>query len=232
MKSQHSTHENLQVLYEDNHLIAINKRCGDIVQGDQTGDIPLSEIVKKYIKDKYAKPGKVFLGVIHRLDRPTSGIVIFARTSKALTRMNALFKKRETEKTYWAIVKNRPPSEKGELTHWLKRNSRKNISTAFNDEVKDSKKAMLAYELINQSDRYFLIKIDLLTGRHHQIRVQLSAIGCPIKGDLKYGYSRNNLDGGIDLHARSLSFIHPIQKKQIKIIAPPPASALWDYFSK
>ena len=232
MKKLHSHSENLQVLYEDNHLIAINKRCGDLVQGDVTGDMPLSEIVKEYIKVKYKKPGKVFLGVIHRLDRPTSGVVIFARTSKALTRMNAIFKDHKAQKTYWAVVKKMPPQENATLVHWLKRNTGKNISTAFDTEIKDSKKAKLAYSLLNKSDRYFLLKVNLFTGRHHQIRAQLAKIGSPIKGDLKYGYSRSNADGGIDLHARSLCFMHPVTQKEIIINAPTPNTALWNYFSE
>lgn len=232
MKKLHSHSENLQVLYEDNHLIAVNKRCGDLVQGDATGDTPLSEIVKEYIKVKYNKPGKVFLGVIHRLDRPTSGVVIFARTSKALTRMNAVFKDHKAQKTYWAIVKNMPKSEKATLVHWLKRNTQKNMSTAFDAEVKESKKAILEYSLLNKSDRYFLLNVNLFTGRHHQIRAQLSKIGSPIKGDLKYGYPRSNVDGGIDLHARSLSFTHPVTQKEVMIVAPTPNNALWNYFSE
>ncbi|WP_340198787.1 RluA family pseudouridine synthase [Ascidiimonas sp. W6] len=230
MSGIHSNKSNLQVLYEDNHIIAINKRCGDIVQGDQTGDKPLSEIVKEYLKDKYAKPGNVYLGVVHRLDRPTSGIIIFARTSKALSRMNSLFKERKTQKTYWAIVKNAPPKTNDQLTHWLRRNPKKNMSTAFENETTNTKKAILEYEVIAQSDRYFLLSVHLYTGRHHQIRAQLAKIGCPIKGDLKYGFDRSNPNAGIDLHARSLSFIHPVQHKTVEIIAPPPNSSLWSYF--
>ncbi|XLS27607.1 RluA family pseudouridine synthase [Flavobacteriaceae bacterium M23B6Z8] len=227
------THKsNLQILYEDNHLIAINKRCGDIVQGDQTGDLPLSEIVKSYIKEKYSKEGNVYLGVIHRLDRPTSGVVIFARTSKALSRMNTLFKERQTEKSYWAIVKKTPEKRAGTLIHWLKRNQKKNVSTAFDKEVNDSKKAVLDYKIVSSSDRYTLLQVNLQTGRHHQIRVQLAKIGSPIKGDLKYGYSRSNPDAGIDLHSRSLSFMHPVKKELVKIVAPVPNTVLWQYFEK
>lgn len=229
--NKHTHISNIQILYEDNHLIAVNKRCGDLVQGDQTGDEPLSEIVKEYIKNKYHKPGNVYLGVIHRLDRPTSGVVVFARTSKALSRMNALFKERNTQKTYWAIVKNTPPNKKGQLTHWLKRDAKKNMSFAYDEVKKETKKAILDYEVIKQSDNYHLIEVNLQTGRHHQIRVQLAKIGCPIKGDLKYGFSRSNTNGGIDLHARSLSFQHPVKNEPVAIIAPAPKDPLWDYFS-
>ena len=203
-----STKDNLQILHEDNHIIVINKRVGDIVQGDKTGDRPLSEVVKEYIKDKYKKPGEVFLGVVHRLDRPTTGIVVFARTSKALTRLNELFRSRETHKTYWAVVKNAPPKEEDILVHYLKRNEKNNTSKAHLKEVPESKKASLTYKIIKKLDNYFVLEIDLHTGRHHQIRAQLSAIGCPIKGDLKYGFDRSNTDGGIHLHARKLNFIH------------------------
>ena len=223
-----SDDRNLQVLYEDNHLIAINKRPGDIVQGDKTGDVPLSEVVKAYIKKKYNKPGNVYLGVAHRLDRPTSGVVIFARTSKALTRLNKLFATKETSKTYWALVKNRPSEESGTLVHWLKKNPKQNKSYPHKKEISGSKRAILDYKLIKSLDRYFLLEIDLHTGRHHQIRAQLAAIGCPIKGDLKYGYDRSNPDGSIHLHARSLEFIHPVKKEPLAIVAPPPAGLLWD----
>lgn len=223
-----SNPENLQVLYEDNHLIAINKRPGDIVQGDKTGDMPLSEVVKLYIKKKYDKPGNVYLGVAHRLDRPTSGIVIFAKTSKALPRLNKLFAEKKTVKTYWAIVKNTPTSDRDTLVHWLKRNPKQNKSYAFNEEVAGSKNAILEYRLLQKLDNYFLLEIDLKTGRHHQIRAQLSAIGCPIKGDLKYGFDRSNKEASIHLHARSLSFIHPIKKELLALTAPPPKDPLWD----
>lgn len=223
-----SNAENLQILYEDNHLIVINKRPGDIVQGDKTGDLPLSEVVKQYIKKKYNKPGNVFLGVAHRLDRPTSGIVVFAKTSKSLSRLNKLFAEKEAKKSYWAVVKNRPANTHGTLIHWLRRNTKQNKSYANNKEVKDSKQAILEYRLIKELDRYFLLEIDLKTGRHHQIRSQLTAIGSPIKGDLKYGFDRSNKDGSIHLHARKLKFVHPVQKKELEIIAPAPNDPIWN----
>lgn len=223
-----STPGNLQVLYEDNHLIAINKRPGDIVQGDKTGDAPLSEVVKEYLKNKYNKPGNVYLGVAHRLDRPTSGIVVFAKTSKALPRLNKLFAEKDAKKTYWAVVKNAPEQPSGTLTHWMKRNTKQNKSYAHKNEVPDSKKAILDYRTLKKLDNYFLVEIDLKTGRHHQIRSQLSAIGCPIKGDLKYGFDRSNKDGSIHLHARSLSFVHPVKKETLKLIAPPPEEPIWN----
>lgn len=222
-----SDKNNLQVLFEDNHIIVVNKRVGDIVQGDKTGDKPLSEVVKEYIKDKYDKPGEVFLGVVHRLDRPTTGIVVFARTSKALTRLNELFKNRETQKTYWAIVKNRPEKESNTLIHYLKRNEKSNTSKAFAKEVPESKMAVLDYKIITQLTNYTVLEIGLHTGRHHQIRSQLSAIGSPIKGDLKYGADRSNPDGGICLHARKLVFTHPVAKTPLEITAPVPNEPLW-----
>jgi 23S rRNA pseudouridine1911/1915/1917 synthase len=222
-----STKNNLQVLHEDNHLIVINKRVGDIVQGDKTGDKALSEVVKEYIKDKYNKPGEVFLGVVHRLDRPTTGIVVFARTSKALTRMNELFSSRETQKTYWAVVKNKPSKNEDTLVHYIKRNEKNNTSKAHLKEVPDSKLARLDYKIIKELDNYFGLEILLYTGRHHQIRAQLSAIGSPIKGDLKYGFDRSNPDGGIHLHARKLVFIHPVSKVEIAIVAPTPDEVIW-----
>lgn len=222
-----SNKDNLDVLYEDNHIIVINKRVGDIVQGDKTGDKPLSDVVKEYIKDKYNKPGEVFLGVVHRLDRPTTGIVIFARTSKALTRLNDLFKNRETQKTYWAVVKNRPPKDADTLVHYLKRNEKSNTSKAHTKEVPDSKMASLDYTIINELNNYFALEINLHTGRHHQIRAQLSAIGSPIKGDLKYGFDRSNPDGGIHLHARKLVFTHPVSKERLEITAPVPEDVIW-----
>ncbi len=222
-----STKNNLQILHEDNHIIVINKRVGDIVQGDKTGDKPLSEIVKEYIKDKYNKPGEVFLGVVHRLDRPTTGIVVFAKTSKALSRLNELFSNRETQKTYWAVVKNQPPKSEDTLVHFLKRNEKNNTSKAHLKEIPDSKKAILDYKIIATLDNYFVLEINLQTGRHHQIRAQLSAIGCPIKGDLKYGFDRSNPDGGIHLHARKLVFIHPVSKETIELIAPTPSDTIW-----
>ncbi|NNG09633.1 MAG: RNA pseudouridine synthase [Arenibacter sp.] len=223
-----STTENLQVLYEDNHLIAINKRAGDIVQGDKTGDTPLSEVVKNYLKHKYNKPGNVYLGVAHRLDRPTTGIVVFAKTSKALPRLNKLFAEKDAKKTYWAVVKKMPQKEEDTLIHWLKRNPKQNKSYANIKEVPDSKKAILDYKLIKKLDRHVLLEINLKTGRHHQIRSQLSAIGCPIRGDLKYGADRSNKDGSIHLHARSLSFIHPVKKELLQLVAPPPTESVWN----
>ena len=220
--------DNLQILHEDNHIIVINKRVGDIVQGDKTGDKPLSEVVKEYIKEKYNKPGDVFLGVVHRLDRPTTGIVVFAKTSKALERLNTMFSTRETKKTYWAIVKNQPPKTEDTLTHFLKRNPKNNTSKAHLKEVPESKKAILDYKIIQKLDNYYVLEINLHTGRHHQIRAQLTAIGCPIKGDLKYGFDRSNQDGGIHLHARKLAFIHPVSKENIEIIAPTPNEVLWN----
>ena len=223
-----SNAENLQVIFEDNHLIAINKRVGDIVQGDKTGDTPLSEHVKAYIKRKYDKPGEVFLGVTHRLDRPTSGVVVFARTSKALARMNKLFAEKETKKIYWAMVKKAPEKKEGVLVQWLRRNHKQNKSYAFPSQVADSKRAELGYTVIRELDRYTLLEIELRTGRHHQIRVQLAAMGCPIKGDLKYGYDRSNPDGGIHLHARSLGFEHPVRKEWVQLLALPPDDILWN----
>lgn len=219
---------NLQILFEDNHLIVVNKRVGDIVQGDKTGDKPLSDVVKEYIKDKYNKPGEVFLGVVHRLDRPTTGIVVFARTSKALTRMNELFSNRETQKTYWCIVKNKPLKTEDKLVHYLKRNEKNNSSKAHLKEVPESKLASLDYKIIKELNNYFALEINLHTGRHHQIRAQLSAIASPIKGDLKYGFDRSNPDGGIHLHARKLVFIHPVSKENIIIIAPTPEDVIWN----
>ena len=224
----HSTPENLNVIYEDNHIIVINKRSGDIVQGDKTGDLPLSEIVKKYIATKYNKPGAVYLGVVHRLDRPTSGIVIFARTSKALSRLNKMFAERQTQKTYWALVKNAPPAEQGTLTHYLKRNPKQNKSYAHKNEVPDSKKAILDYRVIKKLKTFFLLEIDLHTGRHHQIRAQLTAIGCPIKGDLKYGFGRSNKGGSISLLSRMLTLTHPVKKEEMSFIADiPEGDAVW-----
>ena len=223
-----SNKSNLQILHEDNHLIVVNKRVGDIVQGDKTGDKPLSEIVKEYIKEKYNKPGEVFLGVVHRLDRPTTGIVAFARTSKALSRMNELFSNRETQKTYWAVVKNKPEKSNDKLVHYLKRNEKNNTSKAHLKEVPDSKLASLEYQIIKELTNYTALEIQLHTGRHHQIRAQLAAIGSPIKGDLKYGFERSNPDGGIHLHARKLSFIHPVSKEALTIVAPTPDDVIWN----
>ncbi len=215
------------MLYEDNHLIVVNKRVGDIVQGDKTGDKPLSDVIKEYLKEKYNKPGEVFLGVVHRLDRPTTGIVLFAKTSKALSRLNDLFKNRETQKTYWAVVKKKPPQKEATLVHYLKRNPKKNTSKAHLKEVPDSKKAILDYKIIKELNNYFVLEINLHTGRHHQIRSQLSAIGCPIKGDLKYGFDRSNIDGGIHLHARNLQLVHPVSKEIINITASVPEDIIW-----
>lgn len=217
----------MQVVYEDNHIIIVNKESGEIVQGDKTGDIPLSETVKAYIKEKYAKPGAVFLGVVHRLDRPVSGLVVFARTSKALSRLNDMFRNGEVHKTYWAIVQQRPEHEEGTLENWLIRNEKQNKSYAYQREVPNSKKAILKYRMIGQSERYYLLEVNLLTGRHHQIRCQLAAMGCPIKGDLKYGAKRSNPDGSISLLAHRVEFIHPVSKQHIVVESPIPEDNLW-----
>ena len=224
----HSTKNNLEVLFEDNHLLIVNKKSGDIVQGDKTGDKPLSEVVKEYIKEKYNKPGDVFLGVVHRLDRPTSGIIIFARTSKALERLNKMLRDRVISKTYWAIIKNNPKKVKDTLIHFLKKNPKNNKSTVFTKKTEGSKKAILHFTIKKKLDNYSLLEIDLETGRHHQIRAQLSFIGSPIKGDLKYGASRSNKDGSIHLHARTINFTHPVSKKTITIIAPVPNEVIWN----
>ena len=218
----------LIVLYEDNHLIAVKKNAGDIVQSDKTGDKTLAEEVKSYIKRKYKKPGEVFLGIIHRLDRPVGGVVVFARTSKALSRMNALFREKKMAKTYWAIVEEKPPFENGELVNWLKKNQEKNRSRAYDSEVKESKKAELTYRLLGRSRHYYYLEIQPKTGRHHQIRIQLAHLGCKIKGDVKYGAKRTNKDGSIHLFARSLSFTHPVKKEKIIIRANPPIDPLWN----
>lgn len=223
----------MTVLYEDNHLIAVNKSSSEIVQGDKTGDEPLSETIKKYIKEKYNKPGDVYLGVTHRLDRPVSGVVLFARTSKALTRLNEMFKTQQVKKTYWAIVKNKPANPEGRLEHYLVRNEKQNKSYAHDKMVPNAKKAALKYKLIGQSDTFYLLEIELKTGRHHQIRCQLAKMGCPIKGDLKYGFPRSNPNGGISLHARSVEFIHPVSKEQVSITAPVPEDEkLWEVIIK
>lgn len=222
-----SNKSNLQVLYEDNHVIVINKRAGDIVQGDKTGDKPLSDVVKEYLKDKYNKSGNVFLGVVHRLDRPTTGIVVFSKTSKALPRLNKLFSQKEVKKTYWAIVKNNLVKHNDTLTHWLKKNPKNNKSTAFDKEIPDSKKAILHYRAIKELDNYSLLEINLETGRHHQIRTQLSKIGSPIKGDLKYGFDRSNKDASISLHSRQIEFLHPVKKEMVSITAPLPNDTIW-----
>ncbi|ULC57966.1 RluA family pseudouridine synthase [Flaviramulus sp. BrNp1-15] len=223
-----SNKSNLQVLFEDNHIIIVNKRAGDIVQGDKTGDTPLSDVVKEYIKDKYNKPGNVYLGTVHRLDRPTTGLVIFSKTSKALPRLNKLFLSKEIKKTYWAIVKNEPPNTEDTLIHWLKKNPKNNKSYSHLKEVEGSKKAILHYKTLKQLDNYYLLEVSLETGRHHQIRSQLSSIGCPIKGDLKYGFDRSNKDASIHLHARQIEFIHPVKKEPVNIIAPLPKDPVWD----
>lgn len=218
----------LLVLYEDNHLIAVKKEPGSIVQSDKTGDETLAEEVKAYIKRKYKKPGDVFLGIIHRLDRPVGGVIVFARTSKALTRMNELFREKKISKTYWAIVEEKPPIEDGQLVNWLKKNQDKNRSRAYDIEVKDSKKAELTYRLMGRSKHYYYIEVHPKTGRHHQIRVQLAHLGCKIKGDVKYGAKRTNKDGSIHLFARSLSFIHPVKKEKLIIRSNPPMDPLWN----
>jgi 23S rRNA pseudouridine1911/1915/1917 synthase len=219
-----------RILYEDNHLIVVNKLPSEIVQGDKTGDTPLSEDLKIYLKEKYNKPGNVFVGVVHRLDRPTSGVVMFAKTSKALSRLTVMMREREVKKTYWAIVKNTPKFPQGTLTHYLVRNPVRNRSTAGFAPVPGAKQAIMDYKTIAKSKDYYLLEVDLKTGRHHQIRSQLSAINCPIKGDLKYGFPRSNPGASISLHARYLSFTHPVSKEEINITANPPTDPLWDYF--
>ena len=220
----------MTVLYEDNHIIIVNKTASEIVQGDKTGDVPLSETVKQYLKEKYQKPGNVFIGVTHRLDRPVSGLVVFAKTSKALSRLNEMFKNSEVRKTYWAVVKNAPREPEGELVHYLVRNEDQNKSYAYDTERPGSKRAVLHYRLIGRSQNYFLLEVDLKTGRHHQIRCQLAKMGCPIKGDLKYGFPRSNPDGSICLHARRVSFEHPVSHLRIEVEAPVPAGSLWNGF--
>jgi 23S rRNA pseudouridine1911/1915/1917 synthase len=223
-----STKENLQVLFEDNHIIIINKRAGDITQGDKTGDKPLSDVIKEYIKEKYNKPGEVFIGTVHRLDRPTSGIVIFARTSKALTRLNKMLRDKVIDKTYWALVKNAPIKATDTITNFLKKDTKKNKSFVYKKEIEGCKKAVLHYKILQKLENYCLLEIDLETGRHHQIRTQLSHIGSVIKGDLKYGASRSNKDGSISLHARKIKFTHPVSKEEIAITAPTPKDIIWD----
>ncbi len=220
----------MKVIYEDNHIIVVSKTASEIVQGDKTGDTPLSELVKHYLKEKYNKPGNVFIGVTHRLDRPVSGLVVFAKTSKALARLNEMFKNGDVHKTYWAIVKNCPQETEATLEHYLVRNEKQNKSYAYNREKPGAKKAILHYKLIGHSENYFLLEVDLKTGRHHQIRCQLAKIGCPIKGDLKYGFPRSNPDGSICLHARRVSFIHPVSKELIELEAPLPEGNLWKGF--
>ncbi len=234
MKTEIPINESIerQILYQDNHLIIVNKLPSQIVQGDKTGDEPLSEILKKYIKEKYNKPGEVFLGVVHRLDRPVSGIVLFTRTSKALSRLNEMLKEREIKKIYWAVVKNPPPEKSGHLIHYLFRDEKKNKSFIVSENRKDAKKAELIYHLLKSSDNFHLLEIELLTGRHHQIRAQLAHISCPVKGDLKYGFPRTNPDASIHLHSRRIEFLHPVKKEQLAIEAPPPDDPLWNYFCK
>ena len=221
----------MTILYEDNHLIAVYKDSSELVQGDSTGDETLADRVKDYIKHNYKKPGDVYLGITHRIDRPVSGVVLFTRTSKALARMNKMFQEGQVKKSYLAIVKERPPEDEGELSHWLKKNEKQNKSFAYDNEVKGSKKATLRYTIISRTDRYYLLGIDLLTGRHHQIRSQLSKIGCPIRGDLKYGYGRSNPGGGISLHAHKISFVHPVKQEDITITAPLPNKDIWKLFA-
>ncbi len=220
----------MTVVYEDNHIVVVNKTSSEIVQGDKTGDTPLSEMVKQYLKEKYNKPGNVFIGVTHRLDRPVIGLVVFAKTSKALPRLNEMFRNGEVKKTYWAIVKECPKETEGELVHYLVRNEKQNKSYAYDKEVKNSKKAVLHYKLIGHSQNYYLLEVDLKTGRHHQIRCQLAKMGCPIKGDLKYGSPRSNPDGSICLHARTVQFVHPVSKEMIRLTAPVPEGNLWNGF--
>ncbi len=222
----------MRVVYEDNHIIVVYKESGEIVQGDKTGDTPLSDIVKDYIKEKYQKPGNVFLGVVHRLDRPVSGLVVFARTSKALSRLNDMFRTGDVHKTYWAITKEQPAELEGRLEHWLVRNEKQNKSYAYTREKPGAKKAILEYKVIGRTDNYNLLEVRLLTGRHHQIRCQLAAMGCPIKGDLKYGARRSNPDGSISLLSRRVQFVHPVSKQLIDIVSPVPDDNLWQDISK
>lgn len=227
-----SMNDSIEVLHEDNHVIVVNKRASDIVQGDKTGDVTMPDLIKEFLKVKYDKPGNIFCGVVHRLDRVTSGAVVFAKTSKALTRLNEQFREHDTKKTYWAIVEKAPKNKTGTLTNFLLKNEKQNKSYVHENEVKGAKKATLNYKQIAESDRYFLLEVDLETGRHHQIRVQLANMGCIIKGDLKYGAKRSNPDGSIHLHARGLDFIHPTTKELIKIIAPVPNDNLWKWFEE
>ncbi len=218
------------ILFEDNHILVVNKLPSQIVQGDKTGDIPLSELLKEYLRQKYSKPGEVFLGVVHRIDRPVSGVTVFARTSKALSRLNEMLKSREMQKTYWAVVKSQPPAYEAKLIHFLRRDEARNKANIVPEGTKNSQRAELNYRLLAKSDTYYLLEVDLQTGRHHQIRAQLAAIGCPIKGDLKYGFNRSNTDGSIHLHARKIEFMHPVKKEPLTIIAAPPSDSIWNYF--
>ncbi len=220
----------IEILFEDNHLIAVNKKSGELVQPAQSGGISLEETVKQYIKQKYNKQGNVYLGITHRIDRPVSGLVLMAKSAKALSRINQMLQEHKINKKYWAITSKKPETDEGTLIHYIRRNEQKNISYAFIKEVSESKKAELNYKVIAKSDRYFLLEIELITGRHHQIRAQLSAIGCSIKGDLKYGFNRSNPDGSISLHSHEISLIHPVTKKELKIVAPVPNDKLWLYF--
>lgn len=226
------TVDDLHILYEDNHIIAVNKPAGMLVQGDKTGDETLGDIVKQYIKAKYDKPGEVFLGIVHRIDRPVSGLVLFARTTKALQRLNEMFQKREIQKTYWAIVQSPPAQEQGVLVDWLRKNEEKNASYVYPEGTKGALRCELEYKLLASSDNYYLLEVDPHTGRHHQIRVQLSHMGCIIKGDLKYGAKRSNRDASICLHARAIEFIHPVKKESIQITAPVPEDNLWKAFEQ
>ncbi len=219
-----------EIIYEDNHIIAVNKKPSDLAQGDSSGDESLDSKVKTYLAEKYDKPGDVYLGVVHRLDRPVGGVLLYARTSKALTRLNEIFRTREVKKVYWAIVKEQPPQEEGTLTNYIKKNEKQNKSYVYDREVKGSKSASLTYKIIGRSDRYYLLEIDLHTGRHHQIRAQLSSIGCPVKGDLKYGYPRSNEDGGISLLSRRIEFVHPVKKEKLILTAPVPREDAWKAF--
>ncbi len=219
-----------EVLFEDNHIIIINKRPSDIVQGDKTGDICLVDMAKAYIKEKYAKPGDVFLGLVHRIDRPVSGAVILARTSKALSRLNEMLKNHEIKKTYWAVVKNKPPQQKGHLVDFLLKNEKKNKSFVVKETQKGALKAELDYRVLAKSDNYYLLEVELITGRHHQIRAQLSNMGCPVKGDLKYGFDRSNKDASIHLHSRRIEMLHPVKKEPMVVIAPTPDDPIWNYF--
>lgn len=222
----------MEVLHLDNHTIVINKKSSDIVQGDKTGDEPLVDKVKTFLKEEFNKPGNVFCGVVHRLDRPTSGAIVFARTSKSLSRLNEQFREKTTKKVYWAVVENKPAKKYGKLVHYLKKNEKQNKSYASENETPGSKKAILSYKLISSSDKYHLLEIELETGRHHQIRCQLGTIGCIIKGDVKYGAKRSNKDASIHLHARKLSFIHPTTKEEVKVVAPVPKEPLWEFFEE
>ncbi len=227
-----STPDNLQVLFEDNHIIVVNKRPSDIVQGDKTGDTPLSEVVKVFLKKKYNKPGNVFLGVVHRLDRPVSGIVVFAKTGKALSRLNNAFRDKQVQKTYWAVVKQPPPNNSGTLIGYLKKDQKNNRSKSYEKEIQGAKRAELHYRLLSKSDQYCLLEVNPITGRHHQIRVQLAHMGCPIKGDLKYGFDRSNKNASIHLHARKIQLTHPVKKEPLEIVAQPPNEVLWNAFLK